>query len=62
LFNSFILASNEFNSNAMAGKIAYTTPSVMDLMNAPYDAFNGEYLPNGVNGANALDFLLEVHN
>jgi hypothetical protein len=43
-----LLENDEFRSNAMAGKVAYTTPSVMTLMNTPYDSFNGNGLPNGV--------------
>lgn len=44
----------------MAGKLAYVTPSVMELFNAPYQAFNGESLPNGVSGP--LDFVAKVRD
>jgi len=44
----------------MAGKLAYVTPSVMELFNAPYEAFNGAALPNGVSGP--LDFVAKVHD
>lgn len=60
--NFFILASDEFNSNAMAGRISYTVPTPMQLFNAPVDAFNGETLPLGTWGDQALTFELKVHN
>ncbi len=44
----------------MAGKIAYVTPSVMELFNAPYSAFNGDALPNGISGP--LDFVAKIKN
>jgi hypothetical protein len=44
----------------MAGRIAYTTPSVMDLYAQPFDALNGEFYPNGV--TDLYDFELKVYN
>lgn len=44
----------------MAGKIAYTTPSVMDLFSKPFEAFTGEFYPNGV--TDLFDFELKVFN
>lgn len=56
----YLVENNEFNSNAIQGRIAYTTPSVMELLNADIDAFNGEYLPNG--STDQLEFELKIHN
>jgi hypothetical protein len=52
--------NDEFNSNALQGRVGYTTPSVMELLQVDYDAFNGEYLPNGA--TEALDFIVKVYN
>jgi hypothetical protein len=45
----------------MAGKIGFTTPTPMELLNAPLTAFNGESLPQG-GGSDTIQFKLKVHN
>lgn len=52
--------SDEFKSNAMAGQLGYTMPSVMELFNTDFDSFNGETLPNGQ--SKAIAFNLMVHD
>lgn len=44
----------------MAGKLSYVLPSVMELFNAPYHAFNGDALPNGV--SSSLIFFNQIVN
>lgn len=55
-----LLESDEFKSNAMAGQLGYTMPSVMELFNTDFDSFNGETLPNGQ--SKAIAFNLMVHD
>lgn len=44
----------------MAGRLAYTTPSVATLMNADYSQFNGNSLPNGY--GTLPTFFVDVQN
>jgi hypothetical protein len=55
------IGSDEFNSNAMAGRLAYTMPSPAQLFNAPSDVFNGETMPLG-NSEDILSFNMAVNN
>jgi len=61
LYGPKLSSDNEFNSNAMAGRIAYSSPTPMELFNAPYDAFNGETLPYS-GGADLATFFVEIQN
>lgn len=46
-----ILGDDEFYSNPSEGKIAFTTPSAMELFNADLSDFNGSgILPTGWEG------------
>jgi hypothetical protein len=45
----------------MAGKVGYTTPSVMTLMGSPLSSFDGAFLPTGVYPSN-LSFDFKVLN
>ena len=40
ILKSNSIADNAFKSAPMAGKIQYTTPSIMELHGLPYEAFN----------------------
>lgn len=58
------LADDAFNSNSQNGRLAYTMPSIMDLMAATYDKFDGETLPLGLTqeGLDSLSFTAKVFN
>ena len=46
--HSALSHDDEFYSNPSEGKLAFTTPSVMELFNAEISDFNGSgFLPNG---------------
>lgn len=45
----------------MNGRIAYTAPSPMVLLNATLEFFDGESLPQG-GGSNPIEFKFKVHN
>jgi len=47
IMDNSISPDDEFNSNPLFGKLAFTTPSVMDLFAQDFDRFNGEFLING---------------
>lgn len=52
--------NDQFNSAPAAGKLAFTAPSVMDLMGEPIESFNNEVLPNGI--WTHLDFDIKIDN
>lgn len=53
--------SDEYDSNTELGVLAYTMPSVADLMMQPLEAFDGDALPQGLDSSK-LEFELKVLN